>query len=77
MRSTDPIKLIQRIIVISDDSVCRSEIKACHKAPFMFHESRIPPAIAHVAPFCWGFKSEFHTLYNVAGALGFVPLRVL
>ena len=50
MRSTDPIKLIQRIIVISDDFVCRSEIKACHEAPFMFHESRFPAAIAHVAP---------------------------
>ena len=42
MRYPKPIKLIQRIIVISDDFVCRFEIKACHKAPFMFHESHLP-----------------------------------
>ena len=33
MRSTDLIKLIQRLVVISDDSVCGSEIEACHNLP--------------------------------------------
>ena len=46
MRSTDLIKLIQRLVVISDDSVCGSEILSQNT----FHVSRFPPAIAHVAP---------------------------
>ena len=50
MRYPKSIKLIQRIVVVSDDSVCGSEIEVCHKTPFTFHESRFPPAIAHVAP---------------------------